>query len=431
MQKKTFIKELKYFPPEQIINAWPSEFALLFLGGDSDFTILPISFYEIDFVKLMDLPLNTQGFEQDLPFISGYLGVVSYDEFCPYLKTESKKRPSRVFRVNKTLVFDQKSLRLFLCERKDPHLAKMTKQSVDASMFLSRFQQLQRKGFYSYYSQAITKLHLKAYKSRESYLDQCKEAIADIRNGRYYQINLLRYFMVAGMHNRTDLIPRFFDQAGPFGAIFSLSDLNLISFSPERFVQLLPQQGKLSAIAFPIKGTIGRDQDKLKDLEALEWLKNSRKDHQELHMIVDLMRNDLNKISAKGTVQVNEAARIKSFKQVYHLEASIKSNLRDGLSLRDFFAKLAPGGSITGAPKEEVMKAIIESEGRNRGYFMGNCFYLDDSGFFDSSILIRTLVSKPGAINSLEYAAGSGIVLLSHPNHEISEIDAKCRVITR
>ncbi|NRA44530.1 MAG: anthranilate synthase component I family protein [Oligoflexales bacterium] len=430
MQKTAIIKELKYFSPELILKAWPLNVPLLFLGGTGEHAILPICFEEVDFKEVAQLPLKGEEQKHRLPFISGYIGLVSYDDFCPYPREAPPRRPSRAFRVHKSLVFDQVKRQLFLCGRKQQHPRPIGEGTIDASDFLFKFQK-QRETATHFDQGPTNQLLLKSYLSSEHYLNMSQKAISEIRKGRFYQINLLRYFTIENEPTRLDLLARFFEQSGPFGAIFLLDDLSVISFSPERFVKIEPEDSHLTARTYPIKGTIGRDKEKKKDLAALKCLKNSQKDHQELHMIVDLMRNDLNKISAKGSVKVEEAAKIKAFKQVYHLEASIRSKLKDGLSLLDFFSSLAPGGSITGAPKDEVMKAISESEERNRGYFMGSIFYKDDCGSFDSSILIRTLVSKTGTTNKFEYAAGSGIVLKSMPESELNEIAAKCRVITQ
>lgn len=430
MQKKAIIKELKYFKPELIIKAWPSNLPLIYFGGNNSLAILPICFYEVAFNELAKVKFHQQNESQELPFVSGYVGILSYDEFCPNLSPINERRPSRVFRVNKTLIFDQINKRLFICQRGPLSSEPKPKNLVDLSDFVRLFAGNNSQSCDSKQDYNRKPFRLNPYETAESYLAKCKSSISEIENGRFYQINLLRYFMLEGQTDKASLIARFFEQSGPFGAIFLLDDLRLISFSPERFVKVVPEKAGPLAMAYPIKGTIGRHPDLRKDLEARNWLKNSEKDHQELHMIVDLMRNDLNRVSTAGSVCVAESAKIKKFKQVYHLQAKIESQLRDDLNLLEFFTYLAPGGSITGAPKIEVMKAISELEGRNRGYFMGSCFYWDDGGFLDSSILIRTLVSKIESVERYEYAAGSGIVLQSLPDRELEEISAKCRVIS-
>jgi para-aminobenzoate synthetase component 1 len=155
----------------------------------------------------------------------------------------------------------------------------------------------------------------------------------------------------------------------------------------------------------------------------------SKKNLAELHMIIDLMRNDLNRICIPGTVEVKDANRLVSFVNVHHLVGSVIGQLREGLTVKDLLTALCPGGSITGAPKIEVMLAIREYEQRPRGYFMGHAFMLDDTGTFNSSILIRTLQKQSG--KDYEFSAGSGIVIHSDPKSERLEIDAKCKVLKR
>jgi para-aminobenzoate synthetase component 1 len=144
-------------------------------------------------------------------------------------------------------------------------------------------------------------------------------------------------------------------------------------------------------------------------------------------MIVDLLRNDLNRVSLADSVRVVCPHRLISHPTVHHLEAEIDARLRPDLTLGDFLDAVCPAGSITGAPKIEVMRAIQEFEGRDRGYFMGHIFYLDDRGRFDSSILIRTLVRDESGLD--EFAAGSGLVVHSDPERERREVEAKCRVV--
>jgi para-aminobenzoate synthetase component 1 len=261
-----------------------------------------------------------------------------------------------------------------------------------------------------------------------AYLALVDRALADIRAGRFYQINLLRYYQVAGLPDRSWMGRRLAAHGGPHAAFFDVPGLTLASFSPERFVQLLPHPAGAGIEARPIKGTAPRLPDPSADAAAARGLLASRKDLAELHMIVDLMRNDLNRVAVPGSVRVPAAAALVTLPTVHHLEARVTALLAPGLRLGDLVAALCPGGSITGAPKVEVMTAIRAYEGRSRGYFMGNAFYLDDGGGFDSSILIRTLVRRGDF--AYEFAAGSGIVIGSDADTERREIAAKCGVVT-
>ena len=145
-------------------------------------------------------------------------------------------------------------------------------------------------------------------------------------------------------------------------------------------------------------------------------------------MIVDLMRNDLHRVCQPHSVEVTDPGSLHSFRHVHHLIADIGGYLRRDLSLGDILRALCPGGSITGAPKIEVMKAIDSYEPSTSGYFMGNICYFDPvTNYFDSSILIRTVV-KLGA-NPYRFAAGSGLTINSSFSQEWAEIAAKSKVV--
>ncbi|MEZ4741250.1 MAG: chorismate-binding protein [Bdellovibrionota bacterium] len=268
---------------------------------------------------------------------------------------------------------------------------------------------------------------LSSAESDLSYEKKVKTAIEQIRSGRFYQINLLRYYSSLSIPTRQDLVNRIGILGGPFSCLFDLPQFCLASFSPERFVKLKPGNKGVKIITTPIKGTIARGKNSEEDELNKRKLIESRKDQSELNIIVDLMRNDLNIVCLNGSVKVESPGELHSFSKVHHLIAEIKGILRPKISFYELIQSICPGGSITGAPKREVMCAIQEAEQRSRGFFMGNAFYLDDRGYFDSSILIRTLV-KDGQ-KPFEYAAGSGIVVNSCPELEAQEINSKCRVV--
>ncbi len=204
----------------------------------------------------------------------------------------------------------------------------------------------------------------------------------------------------------------------------------IASMSPERFFSIKRLNSNLVITANPIKGTIGRDLNSQERDELLKSnLKNSQKDQAELNMIVDLMRNDLSEVSVPLSVHVDCPRRLVTHHHVHHLEASVSAQLRPSLTFGDLFSALCPAGSITGAPKLEVMKHIRRYEGCDRGYFMGHGFICYDDGSMDSNILIRTLVSQDDAATWF-YAAGSGLVVKSDPRQELLEIMQKCRPLT-
>ena len=144
-------------------------------------------------------------------------------------------------------------------------------------------------------------------------------------------------------------------------------DIQIASSSPER---LLLCDG--SAVeARPIKGTRRRDPDSSRDAALIAELTSSRKDRAENVMIVDLLRNDLSRVSKPGSVKVPVLCGLESYANVHHLVSVITSELRDGLGIGDLIGATFPGGSITGAPKIRTMALITELEDRPRGVYCG------------------------------------------------------------
>jgi para-aminobenzoate synthetase component 1 len=324
-----------------------------------------------------------------------YVGVVPYDG----------QAPTRVFAVDQALVVDHVIRRAYLTGGAAlPETAPLPPTAPD--------------------------LTLSPERPAGAYRAMVAQALADIRSGRYYQINLLRYFSVAHRGPDRDwLLARLRDAGGPMAALVDVPDLTVASFSPERFVAVETTAAGLTARTYPIKGTAPRHADPVADAAAGAALAASPKDRAELNMIVDLMRNDLRRAGVSGSVSVPRPGALVSHAHVHHLEACIEARLPIDTTVADLLRAVCPAGSITGAPKREVMAAIADYEGRPRGYLMGNAFWLDASGHFDSSVLIRTLVRQGGRDDAYTYGAGSGIVTLSDPEAERLEIAAKCRVV--
>jgi anthranilate/para-aminobenzoate synthase component I len=261
--------------------------------------------------------------------------------------------------------------------------------------------------------------------SNHHYLESCTKALNWIREGRFYQINLLRFFEVLGL-NRQCFVDHWLDHSGPYGALLIDQEHEIFSYSPEQFVVISTQSHRKLIQTFPIKGTRKRSSDPKMDLDLKAELEKSSKDRAELSMIIDLMRHDLYQVTKKGSIRVDDPGQVRSFPTVHHLIASVSGELRDDLSLGQLFS-IYPAGSITGAPKKEVTSGIRELEQRNRDFFMGSAFHLSPSGAFHSTVMIRTAQK---IVRQYQYAAGSGIVVKSVPEDEMAEIFIKCRVLT-
>lgn len=261
--------------------------------------------------------------------------------------------------------------------------------------------------------------------SDDGYLENAGKVVKMIHDGRFYQLNLLRYFELSGPVPRGWPINRIEKVGGSWSAMIDIDDgVRVTSLSPEQFISISGERIE----TFPVKGTIARDPDPQQDAFNSRKLLESAKDLAELHMIVDLMRNDFHRICKHGSVAVPIAQEVRSHANVHHLHAHVTGNLKQGVNLAELLGAVCPAGSITGAPKIEVIKTISDLEHRPRGYHMGHVFHWRQDGTFDSSVLIRTIVSKFNG--RFELAVGSGIVVHSDPAAEMAEITAKARIVT-
>jgi anthranilate/para-aminobenzoate synthase component I len=273
-------------------------------------------------------------------------------------------------------------------------------------------------------------IHLNPTTSDESYLESASAIIASIGKGDFYQVNLLRFFQSASAGGWANLCRRLELFSGPFGCLLTHGSRVIASFSPERFVEVSQEKEGCKIKTWPIKGTaMRRLDDDAEDEQTGQRLLHSEKDLAELRMIIDLMRNDLQRVCKGGTVRVLDSAKLQKFANVWHLEGNIEGQLKDDLRLGELLESLCPGGSITGAPKIAAMKRIHQDEPQARGYFMGNLFVLMHDGTIQSNIMIRTLTSD-NWMRSAKYAAGSGLVIKSIPELELLEIESKCAVLT-
>jgi para-aminobenzoate synthetase component 1 len=407
--------------PKQAVLRLEGRIPYIYLGGlGSNYQLLITDFEEVSFEdfeessisQLLDVHSSS---EKDLNLVGGFVGILSYDDYSNQNHKNNGLKKSRVFLVKSALVFGE-SVRV-QGELSDKVRTCLT--SNDSEYMISTEPE----------KNSIPGIELLPKSDDESYLDSVRNVISDIRKGRFYQLNLLRYFSLKEDPSSRQLIERFFLKSGSHASIYSLGDETIYSFSPEKFVSFYPEnEDNLIIETCPIKGTRPRSLDPLEDVQLKDELAQSKKDNAELHMIVDLMRNDLNRLANPMTVEVIDPGSVQSFESVHHLVAKIKGRVKSKMILKDLFRCFLPAGSITGAPKIEVMSAIYNIEKRSRGWFMGNAFYLSRCGRFDSSVLIRTLHKNSNG--TFEYAAGSGLVIKSVPEEELEEIHTKCRVLT-
>jgi para-aminobenzoate synthetase component 1 len=250
---------------------------------------------------------------------------------------------------------------------------------------------------------------------RQDFIHNLQRVIDYIREGDIYQANISHKFIIQGEFNGFNLFKRLFSiNPAPFFAYLNIVGTEIISTSPERFIVCNGNHVETR----PIKGTISRGQTPDEDQNNRKILMDSTKDAAELAMIVDLLRNDLGKISQPGSVKVREFKRVEPYNNVYHLIAIVDGLLEPSVMPIDVIKAVYPGGSITGCPKIRSMEIISEIEQETRGIYTGSIFFHSFGRYFDSNIAIRTLLIKN---NQMTFRVGGGIVYDSVPEKEYNE----------
>lgn len=240
-----------------------------------------------------------------------------------------------------------------------------------------------------------------------------------IREGDVYQVNLTQRFSAPVQGHPWDAYQRLRNlNPAPFSAYFATPDGSVLSSSPERFLRV---EGRHIETR-PIKGTRPRGATLAEDGALADELARSPKDRAENVMIVDLLRNDLGRSCAPGTVRVPRLFVIESYRKVHHLVSTVEGELAAGVSALDALRNCFPGGSITGAPKLRAMEIIEELEPCRRSVYCGAIGYVSRSGHMDTNIAIRTLVC---ARDRMFCWAGGGIVMDSDLEAEYAECLAK------
>jgi anthranilate/para-aminobenzoate synthase component I len=242
--------------------------------------------------------------------------------------------------------------------------------------------------------------------------------------GDLYQVNLARRLSVA-LHrgHPLDLHAALARRAPtPFGAYLELDDeRRVISTSPELLLHAEsagPSRGFGQLLSAPIKGSRPRGRDADEDRARIAELDGDPKENAELAMIIDVVRNDLGRVAAVGSVRLIQPPHVVTHRTIHHRLALLSARARPGVGRSEVLRALVPSGSVTGAPKVRAMEVIASLEPRRRGLYTGGLGFVAQSGSVTLSMAIRTvvLVGREG-----EYFTGGGIVVDSDPAREVEE----------
>ncbi len=261
--------------------------------------------------------------------------------------------------------------------------------------------------------------------TREDYARAFASVQDYIAAGDVYQINLTLKYLFAFAGDPVALYAALRrKQRVAYGALIGAPDFHVLSLSPELFFH---REGKEIA-ARPMKGTAPRGRNSREDARLKTWLAMDEKQRAENLMIVDLLRNDLGRITKIGSVEVTDLFTVETYRSVHQMTSGITAELRGDIGIKDMLRALFPCGSVTGAPKVRAMEIIRELEAGPRGVYTGAIGRIAPNGDAQFNVAIRTVViDKHGG----EMGIGSGIVADSKMDAEFEECLLKAQFLTR
>lgn len=262
--------------------------------------------------------------------------------------------------------------------------------------------------------------------SEEEFTAAVQKTVDYIHAGDIFQANITRRFSAEVRGDiRSSALSMLQEPGGLFGAWleFPSDGRYVLSMSPELFLQFDSETREI--VTRPMKGT-------RPDYEDPELLLDSAKDAAELHMIVDLMRNDLGRICDFGSIEVRHARTIERHPTVWQCVGEVRGKVRGDVTSAEILRNTFPAGSITGAPKVRAMQIIQELEATPRGPYCGAIGVLGKSLMLN--VAIRTaLFQGKGSPNefdgTMEYSTGCGIVAESDPLAELLESEVKTHIL--
>ncbi|WP_187143004.1 aminodeoxychorismate synthase component I [Terriglobus albidus] len=255
--------------------------------------------------------------------------------------------------------------------------------------------------------------------SASTFADKVSRIKQHIEHGDTYQLNLTTKLQwnytappEAFLHHILAVQPV------EFGALLNPGSRQVLSASPELFFR---REGSRITTR-PMKGTVQRGRNLEEDREKMAWLANDEKNRAENLMIVDLLRNDLGRICATGSVHVDKLFEVERYSTLHQMTSTIHGELRPGVSYAEIFRALFPSGSIVGAPKIKTMELIHTLEEGPRGAYTGCIGFISPDGEACFSVAIRTITLEG---DHAEMGIGAGITYDSDATAEYEETRLK------
>ncbi|GIX41331.1 MAG: aminodeoxychorismate synthase, component I [Leptospiraceae bacterium] len=260
---------------------------------------------------------------------------------------------------------------------------------------------------------------LESYKNYKKNIIKIKNLI---KRGNVYQINYtfpIKVHLYGNIYKLFYLLGKM--QISDKSAMIIDKDFYILSLSPELFFY----QNDEHIILKPMKGTYKKSSSLREIIKGIQYLKNSSKEKSENAMIVDLIRNDLGRISKIGTVKIENLYKIEIYETIIQMISEISSLLQYSPKTKLFWQSLFPSGSVTGAPKISAMRFIEQLETYKRNVYTGSIgWIINHTSKFN--VAIRTLIGKK---NTAYYYTGSGITYDSNPKKEFMECINKAKLL--
>ena len=262
--------------------------------------------------------------------------------------------------------------------------------------------------------------------AKETYLVGSAGIMAHLQRGDVYELNYcVERTAAVGAWDPYTAFARMLHRLDPtHAAFYRHGDKYALCASPERFLKF--QHGKV--IAQPMKGTRPRSADPATDDALMQQLANDPKERSENIMAVDVLRNDLSRVAASGSVQVEELCAVRRHPAVHQMTSTITAQLRDDMHALDAVRAAWPMASMTGAPKLSAMRMIDEVEDMRRGLFSGSLGYFDPNGNGDLNVVIRTVLYDSGS-GRLSLTTGSALTAVCDTQKEWEECELKARSV--
>jgi para-aminobenzoate synthetase/4-amino-4-deoxychorismate lyase len=261
--------------------------------------------------------------------------------------------------------------------------------------------------------------------SPAQYAERIQQIRQYIEAGDFYQANFTMMLRQVCRLGAADLFEKMMaNQPVPFGALIHTGETHILSASPELFFHKTGSR----ILVRPMKGTARRGRNREEDRRNAAWLAADDKNRAENVMIVDLLRNDLGRICATGTIEVTSLFAVERYPDLLQMTSTVQGELKPQTSFYEIFRSLFPCGSITGAPKVRTMQVIRVLEAEPRGIACGAIGVFSPSGDAVFSVAIRTLTLRGG---EWRMRVGSGVTYDSDPETEYAECLLKARFLTR